>query len=468
MTAKKVVSRVGEVDASPTKSFFVEMLTRDISLEDAILDLLDNCVDGILRSSKIKKGDLEPYNGYWAKITFDKDTFEISDNCGGIPWKLHNYAFRMGRSSDRDDDSKIATVGAYGIGMKRAMFKIGHSALLQTQNNGDKFDVEIDSEWRTSESWKLEAKKGSKSSKYDGTTIVVGDLGTNIAEDFQSENFEDILRAKIESHYARIISKGFKVKLNGAFIKPKPIAILAQKPEVKGRQIRPYLFTSTLDGVDIFVTVGLREGIPSEGVVNDELLETRYTRDLAGWTVICNDRVVLYCNKDVETGWGEAGVPKYHPQFIAISGVVEFVSNDANKLPTTTTKRGLEHSSRLYAQVKNRMREGIKLFTDYTNDWKDDLASSKGHIATTPKMTIDELKRVSSSYKLTEVRTGLKGKQYRPKLPEPMGRSTQKRVSFTRESDDIDSISEYLFGDASHSPSEVGGACFDKVLKESR
>ncbi len=38
------------VNASPVKSFFVYMLTRDIKLEEAILDLLDNCVDGILRS----------------------------------------------------------------------------------------------------------------------------------------------------------------------------------------------------------------------------------------------------------------------------------------------------------------------------------------------------------------------------------------------------------------------------------
>ena len=40
------------IDASPVKSFFIEMLTRDIDLVDAILDLLDNCVDGILRQRR--------------------------------------------------------------------------------------------------------------------------------------------------------------------------------------------------------------------------------------------------------------------------------------------------------------------------------------------------------------------------------------------------------------------------------
>ena len=41
------MSKYETVDATPVKSFFVDMLTRDIELVDAILDLLDNCVDGI-------------------------------------------------------------------------------------------------------------------------------------------------------------------------------------------------------------------------------------------------------------------------------------------------------------------------------------------------------------------------------------------------------------------------------------
>ena len=39
-------------DAKPTKAFFVNMLVRDIELKDALLDLLDNCVDGALRKTK--------------------------------------------------------------------------------------------------------------------------------------------------------------------------------------------------------------------------------------------------------------------------------------------------------------------------------------------------------------------------------------------------------------------------------
>src|SRR5450759_573712 len=94
----KETPKYAPVNASPVKSFFVSMLTRDIKLEDAILDVLDNCVDGILRSKKPATSGGKPYRGYWTKIDFDKDTFSITDNCGGIPWDLHEYAFRMGSS----------------------------------------------------------------------------------------------------------------------------------------------------------------------------------------------------------------------------------------------------------------------------------------------------------------------------------------------------------------------------------
>jgi hypothetical protein len=82
------------VTASPGKAFFVEMLTRDIELKNAILDLLDNCIDGILRQFKnqrkeeLLKSD-KPYDGYWAKITANPTKFSIEDNCGGIPMVKH-------------------------------------------------------------------------------------------------------------------------------------------------------------------------------------------------------------------------------------------------------------------------------------------------------------------------------------------------------------------------------------------
>lgn len=81
------------------------MLTRDIKLEDAILDLIDNCLDGALR---LGNGDKPTYGKYWVKIKLAKDHFSIEDNCGGIPREVaKNYAFKMGR--DLDDKRNYST-----------------------------------------------------------------------------------------------------------------------------------------------------------------------------------------------------------------------------------------------------------------------------------------------------------------------------------------------------------------------
>jgi hypothetical protein len=121
------------------------MLTRDISLDDAILDLIDNCLDGALRLAEGKDVD---YGKHFVKIKLSKEQFTIEDNCGGIPREVAiNYAFKMGREPDDDRDSESETIGMYGVGMKRAIFKMGKDALVRTRHGNDTFEVPITSNW---------------------------------------------------------------------------------------------------------------------------------------------------------------------------------------------------------------------------------------------------------------------------------------------------------------------------------
>ena len=48
------------INAMPTKAFFVNMLVRDINLERAVLDLLDNCIDG---AKSLRPGTEADYTG---------------------------------------------------------------------------------------------------------------------------------------------------------------------------------------------------------------------------------------------------------------------------------------------------------------------------------------------------------------------------------------------------------------------
>lgn len=116
-----------KASASPTKAFFVRMITRDITLEDCIFDLIDNSIDGAWElegGRPMGLGDETDLSRYKIGIRIDDDRFEISDNCGGITLDdAVEYAFTFGRKDDAELEN--FSIGVYGIGMKRAVFKLG-------------------------------------------------------------------------------------------------------------------------------------------------------------------------------------------------------------------------------------------------------------------------------------------------------------------------------------------------------
>src|ERR1043166_6220100 len=120
------------VDASPTKEFFIDILVSDVELTYAIAELVDNSVDGakLLRKSarpkagNQKKVNAKRFDGLFIHIKFDEDYFRIQDNCGGISAETaRKYAFKFGRISR--SNSVPLGIGTFGVGMKRALFKMG-------------------------------------------------------------------------------------------------------------------------------------------------------------------------------------------------------------------------------------------------------------------------------------------------------------------------------------------------------
>ncbi|ELX1483929.1 ATP-binding protein, partial [Escherichia coli] len=177
------------IEAFPAKRFFVEMLTRDIELQDAILDLLDNCLDGALRSISSSNEEINEenkYHGFYSKINFNEDGFTIEDNCGGISGSLAtSYAFRMGRPNERDIDN-IPTIGVYGIGMKRAIFKLGTSSQVLSKTKDEEFKVTISPEWLSNDkNWKLDLERGNVDLKTTGVKIIVNDLRDDVKNHFK-------------------------------------------------------------------------------------------------------------------------------------------------------------------------------------------------------------------------------------------------------------------------------------------
>ena len=459
------------VSAGPTKRFFVDMLTRDIELEDAVLDLLDNCVDGIQRTFKGELDLIKPYKGFWAKIKFTNNKFSIIDNCGGIPKKLaEKYAFRMGRPKD-EDDSDIPTVGMYGIGMKRAIFKMGTNAVINSKAKGGWFKVTITEKWlKDDEDWMLPLVNQKKENNDIGTAIIVQGLHNRISKEFGSSSFIDHFRKLVSQHYGFIINKGFDVFVNDKKILPVDIKLL--RTDIKNTsddaRLVPFLYKGIVNGVNVKLAVGFYTPMVSPEDDEAEAETTRSTKS-AGWTIICNDRVVVHNDRTRLTGWGVAGVPNYHTQFIGLLGVVIFESNDAWMLPVTTTKRGIDPGSDTYLYVKEFMIQGLKKFTSYTNKWKKDYQGEREISSAAVPVTINNLFSEMTDNKLW---TNVKNKQTEQKLdlplPTPRDSDPTRRVVFSKSLRDIQLVSEYLFENSNVSPSDVGAECFDIILRKAK
>ena len=198
-----------EIDVTPTRTLFVEMLTRDIQLDRAVLDLVDNSIDGAKRLRPLPNQDFE---GLEIKIALDGDRFEIHDNCGGIGIDTaRHYAFRFGRAKGMT--ATPGSVGQFGVGMKRALFKFGHNFEVISQTVEDRFELRVDVDaWEQEEGpWRFSFDDSGTGLKTvieeTGTHIVVTPLRHDARAQFGSSTFRNSLGRQIETAQQQYIDQ---------------------------------------------------------------------------------------------------------------------------------------------------------------------------------------------------------------------------------------------------------------------
>jgi hypothetical protein len=272
----------------------------------------------------------------------------------------------------------------------------------------------------------------------------------------------------IEKHYCYVIEKGFKILVNDKEVKPSSIqTLLDSEAFSRGGGIQPYVYVADTNGVSIQLVMGLYEKLPTDQE-REESEEGRRNKENAGWTIVCNDRVVVAADKTRMTGWGEAGVPAYHSQFTALAGVVIFKSNNALLLPVTTTKRGIDQDSDIYGDVKEVMRDALKTFTSFTNKWKAQSPERDAIQRNAAPMDVRKIEAIVPKESWHKVRNSIGGKRFIPKLPEPPKEERNKKIQYTRPLEQIEIVSRYLLDEPHKKPADVGAAAFDWVYERAK
>lgn len=369
--------------AQASKAFFIDMLTRDITLEDCILDLLDNAVDGAKKRSGPTSGSRK-YAGTTATIEFTKDFFQIVDNGSGISiTEAEKYAFRFGHE-ELDKKTTAHVIGAYGIGMKRAMFKLGNLVHLSTSTGKESFVLNLNvANWKKEKDpvWRFPLTKvvAAGTTVERGTEIRIREPHPEISERLTNPRFENMLRRVIQRDYGYILSQGFEVTLNGVKLK-------AEIPEFRqSDDLAPGVANEVVRKVGIRVKAGLAEAPP-----DDTSAEAGSPKaDRWGWYVVCNDRVVVSGDKSALTGWGVDNVPSWHPQYNGFLGIVEF-NGPAAELPWLTTKRNVDPTHPAYVRALVKMKEMTTIFTAYTNRRKGSAKVAKATEKAAPKVPVTQ------------------------------------------------------------------------------
>ncbi|MCG6659911.1 hypothetical protein HOP52_19405 [Halomonas campisalis] len=229
----------------------------------------------------------------------------------------------------------------------------------------------------------------------------------------------------------------------------------------------PYIYERQESGVKVRLVVGFMDQAPSEEELDEENEKPKRRAEDAGWTIIANERVVVYKDKTSLTGWGSNRVPNYHNQFISISGVVEFASDDASKLPINTTKRGLDASSELYLKVRDRMQEGVRIFTQHTNNWKSNKEEEKRLFSSARNVPVRDVASFVPDEEWVRPRGGVDERYFMPHLPKPHGKGVKtKFMRFSKPVSEIEMVAEYLFQNRDVPSSEVAQRCFEMIHEE--
>lgn len=284
------------VDLSPSKETY-QAVKSDVNPRSALKELVDNAIDNWTRvepTLSALKVEIEHRPSKEGKNSGEE--LIIRDNSGGLEEEHLSLFFALGESAKERIEGSI---GAYGIGAKKAVAYLGDTAQFRTQHvDSDRgYGFTVDEEWLNSDTWSVEKQYFDNISS-GHTEIRIQDLN------FSWEDVEESLRTDLSETYEILLADGvgkngqdFELIVDGELISPPETPDWSYCPldgyfprRFEGFQLNPdEVDTENSPPIIMNVTVGLlREASQIE----------------SGTDIYCQQRKVLVRNTGEEGGFG--------------------------------------------------------------------------------------------------------------------------------------------------------------------
>lgn len=315
---------------------------------ECVFDLIDNSIDAA-RDRIMARGAFPAdqyglpadYSGYRIDLRFSKDAFEISDDCGGIEEAtLTRRAFVVGSTSSHDYG-----IGWFGIGLKRALLKLGRTYTISTDTGDFAARLSFAAEDLGQGEGELTADVLVSSGRA-GTTIRIEGLNPGARHEFGG-SWTDGVPKHLSRRYGLYVKKGLAITVEGAEIAPFGPGLREEGPVPLNTQ-----HFSLADGMEVYVDSGMHESYRIKGEDDDWRRDTELT-DQYGWYFACNDRIIRSAAHDEDIGF----TANWHPEYYGFVGWVRFVSKDAEHLPWDTKKTAIDLSSNVFQQIKGKLQK---------------------------------------------------------------------------------------------------------------
>ena len=333
------------VNLSPAKQVY-HAAAVDVTPVDAVEELIDNSLDN------------------WARVSDRADSVEINIQCEGGTTRVADDTGGLGEDEIADlfalgatfKDNIEGSIGAYGIGAKKAIVRLGDSAILKSRKRGTDTGIGF----RVTEDWLNDDNDWSVSLEEfvdvePNTTVVETQNSEEIWNDDRIEN----LRTQLAKTYQRFISNDVPlagrvtIVLNGEPINP-PSEIPWSYPPFDELQPRNYTgFEFSLTDIDADVEMDVTVGLMREA-----------SSELAGTDFFCQHRLVTEAERREVGGYGSTGegrIGNFTSHNNRLKVIVEFrTDGDSASLPWDAQKSTIDPFHPVSRAAYNKLRNIVR------------------------------------------------------------------------------------------------------------